>query len=296
MKEKFLLIPLLAAGWLSACALMRTPEVITAGTVVEHFSYESDGLKIAAWSVRPAGEGRYPLIALNHGYAVWPLTQIFFDPENSPFLVRAADLARQGYVVFFSHYRGFGDSQGKQTFGPGEVRDILAGLELMKSKPYVDPKRIALVGGSEGAMCSLLAAAGRDDIAAVVEFAGPVDLAQLYHDTPWIMRRAGGLAKKIGGTPQSNPEAYRERSPILAADRIKCPVLIIHGGADSLVSVSHAHSLHEALTQAGVPCQIKIIPGANHGLFAAFSPDGPAAEAWAEAYNFLDQILIKLGS
>ena len=90
-----------------------------------------------------------------------------------------------------------------------------------------------------------------------------------------------------GKTIDEAPELYKERSPRYLADRIRVPVLILHGDADPIVDVKESLWLVEALQAAGnTQFEYAILEGANHGW---------PAELWQKGYEqaraFLDKHL-----
>ncbi|HUV07762.1 MAG TPA: alpha/beta fold hydrolase [Spirochaetia bacterium] len=271
-------------------------QVDTSGCVVEEVSYESDGNRIAAWVIRPDREGSFPLVVLNHGYAVGFVAKRVFDREASPFLAHGCRLARKGYVVLFSHYRGFGDSEGRQTFGPGEVRDVLAGIDLLKSFPYVNAARIGVVGESEGGMISLFVASRRADIRCVAAVSAPVELGRLFESLPSWKRKVAsipGLYRTIGGTYDEAPGEYRKRSALYAVVRITCPVLIIHGEKDTIVPFEQARLLQQELRRHDKSHESLFIPGAGHSLLTG-SRENPISDlVWRRVEEFLDSHLLR---
>ena len=68
------------------------------------------------------------------------------------------------------------------------------------------------------------------------------------------------------GTPWTHREVYEAASPLLLADRIRTPTLLVHGEADSRVPVSQAHELFTALLRHGVPAELVVFPGGGHGF------------------------------
>ena len=111
---------------------------------------------------------------------------IAFPGRNGP-QKHARILARHGYGVLLFDRRGEGESEGdRNMFGWGGDKDILAAIAFLKTRPDVDPARIAGMGLSVGAELMLETAAGRGELAAVVsEGAG----------TRWPGRGAGGVPR-----------------------------------------------------------------------------------------------------
>lgn len=197
----------------------------------------------------------------------------------------AAVLSRVGGVVSFD-FRGHGRSGGLSTVGDREVLDLAAAVAWARELGY---RRVATVGFSMGAAVAIRHAAGaggtghrgdgrsgdgREAVAAVVAISGPS--RWYYRDTVamrrvhWLIeRRLGRLTgrmlrrTRIASTGwQPVPEA-----PDVAAARITpTPFLVVHGDADALFPVEHAHALYAA---AGEPKQLWIEPGFGHAENAA---------------------------
>lgn len=78
-------------------------------------------------------------------------------------------LHEAGLVVLVLDLRGCGNSaSGGQTFGLNESKDVLAAVQMLRRRSYIDPDRIAIIGSGTGANAALLAAQGDPQIAALV--------------------------------------------------------------------------------------------------------------------------------
>ena len=110
-------------------------------------SYLSDGLKIYGLLTIPKGPKPatgWPVIIFNHGYIP---PNIYKTTERYVAYVDA--IARSGYIVFKSDYRGHDQSQGvaQGAYGhPDYVVDVLNGLASVKRLPDADPNRIGMWG------------------------------------------------------------------------------------------------------------------------------------------------------
>lgn len=225
--------------------------------------YASDGLKITGLLSKPAGDGPFPLIIVNHGG---------FEPAQH--LGGLLDLfSKLGYVAVASDYRGIGHSEGHREVARGEVSDVLNAITYAQNQPYVDRKRVVMWGFSHGGTIALLAAARAPGIQAVVVVEGPVDLAASYrHWAKMSAASSASLAPKdiqrlVGSTPEENPDEWKARSPLFCADKIKCPVYLIYGANDAVVPVAEGVRMADALRAAGNPHVTMVIdPGAKHGL------------------------------
>ncbi|EST07536.1 GPI-GlcNAc transferase complex, PIG-H component, conserved domain protein [Kalmanozyma brasiliensis GHG001] len=74
----------------------------------------------------------------------------------------------------------------------------------------------------------------------------------------------------IGGTPESHPQLYHDRSPLYAASRIKAPVLLLQGSEDRVVPQSQADEFVRELKKGGgkegVDWRYKVYEGEGHGF------------------------------
>jgi pimeloyl-ACP methyl ester carboxylesterase len=100
-----------------------------------------------------------PAVVLVHG----------FGQRRQQMMPLIKPLHEAGYVVLAINLRGGDDAEtAGQTFGLLEASDVKAAVDLLAHRPFVDPKRIAVIGIGTGATASLLAADGNPQIAAVI--------------------------------------------------------------------------------------------------------------------------------
>lgn len=101
----------------------------------------------------------------------FPAVVLVHDQGNSgeQMLPLVRPLHEAGLVVLVLDLRGCGNSQAKgQTFGLNESKDVLAAVQMLRRRSYVDPRRIAIIGTGTGATAALLAAEEDPEIAALV--------------------------------------------------------------------------------------------------------------------------------
>ncbi len=144
-------------------------------------------------------------------------------------------LAEQGFAVYVLHYfdrTGTTEADRETIFRqfPIWMKTLWDAVSLVARQPQVDPERIGLLGFSLGAYLSLSNAAIDSRIRAVVEF-------------------FGGLPKEM--------KLFMRRL---------CPVLILHGEADSTIPVEEAYHLQQVLEKKRIPYEMQIYPGAGHGF------------------------------
>jgi len=145
----------------------------------EEVVFPSGGRQLHGFLWKPEGNGPFPAIVWNHGSEKLPGSQ----PALANFYTA------HSYVFFVPHRRGQGRSSGDYiqdqiAYAPpgeralrmvelqeAEVDDVVAGLNYLKSQPFVDPARIAISGCSYGGIQTLLAGERDLGVKALVPFA-----------------------------------------------------------------------------------------------------------------------------
>lgn len=124
---------------------------------------------------------------------------------HKPFLVLADHLTRNGIAVLRVDDRGVGGSSGKTSDATSDdfAGDVLAGIDYLKTRKEIDPKRIGLVGHSEGGLIAPIAANRSSDVAFIVLMAGP----GLPGDE--ILYLQGAAIAKAAGAPDAAIAANR---------------------------------------------------------------------------------------
>jgi dienelactone hydrolase len=219
--------------------------------------YTSDGLRITGYLAEPKAEGQHPAVIYNRGGHTeggW-VTPV----DIAPF-------AEAGYVVVASQYRGCCGGEGRDEFGGADVNDVIALINTLKSRPNVDPNRIAMFGSSRGAMMTYIALrrqteARTSDIKVAATTSGLSDLFMWAQQRPDL--DVGFYLTTVGASTTSDPAAFRARSATYWASSIRVPILIMHGDADYEVSVQQSIRLARAI---GRRAQLIIYPGDDHGL------------------------------
>jgi pimeloyl-ACP methyl ester carboxylesterase len=141
----------------------------------EQVSYrnEAANVQLAGTLTRPRSSGRVPAVLLITGSGQQDRDETLFD--HKPFHVWADHLTRQGIAVLRVDDRGVGgSSRGPQAVTSSDFADdVRAGVAFLQKRSDIDPKRIGLIGHSEGAMLAAMVAATSPDIAFIVMLAGP---------------------------------------------------------------------------------------------------------------------------
>lgn len=137
---------------------------------------------------------------------------------------------------------------------PQWLDTVAAALHWVAGRPAVDPNRIALVGISLGSFLALSFAAR--NVAGARNPAAARDSMSQSAAGPAAVRCVVDLS---GGLPEPYASAATSQFP---------PTLILHGEADTVVSVSYARDLDRLLTQLRVPHETRILPGEGHWFTA----------------------------
>jgi acylaminoacyl-peptidase len=254
---------------------------------VEEVMYDSfDGRPIQGWIIKPPGfdpAKRYPLILDIHG-GPHAMYGVEFNHQMQMF-------AGRGFVVLYTNPRGstgYGEEFGDiiHTKYPGDdFKDLMAGVDMMLAKGYVDAKRLAVTGGSGGGLLTAWIIGHTDRFAVAVS---------QYPVTNWITQVGtadGGYhhaASWMGGMPWDNPKQYLDHSPIFFAKNFKTPTMVITGESDLRTPMAQSEELYFALKARKVDAVLVRIPDEPHGIRGAH-PSHRAAKVehilgWIEKY------------
>lgn len=227
-----------------------------------------DGLKIPAYITLPPGKDpkNLPAVVLPHG-GPDARDEIAFDWW-------AQFLANRGYVVLQPNYRGssgYGDkftSEGLHQWGLKIQDDITDGVKKMIADGIADPKRICIVGASYGGYAALAGATFTPDLyACAASMAGISDLRQLLRrERKQYGPESGAVSfwqSRIGDF-SDDAEQLVATSPAFHADRVKCPILLLHGEDDTTVRIEQSRIMEDALRKAGKPVQFVTLHGDDH--------------------------------
>jgi len=164
----------------------------------EEVSYKNPAanIELAATITLPEGRGPFPAVLLMAGSGPHDRDETIMG--HKPFLVLADYLTRKGIVVLRADKRGVGKSGGdySKAVMTDFASDADAGVAYLKTRAEVDPKKIGLLGHSEGAVEAPMSAAHNPDVAFVVMMAGPgVPGDQLLPEQMRRIEEASGKSK-----------------------------------------------------------------------------------------------------
>ncbi|MBM4068116.1 MAG: S9 family peptidase [Planctomycetes bacterium] len=222
--------------------------------------FEENGILIYPPGFNAKDKKKYPLVLLIHGGPMAASTEAFS--------LWGQLIAARGYFVFQPNYRG-SDNMGykyqKAVFndaGAGPGRDVMAGLEEVKKRGFVDDARIAVSGWSYGGYMTTWLIGNYPNVwktaiagAAVTDWFDSYNLSDLRVYEDYV----------FGGSPWRDKEkAFREQSPITYAKKIKTPTLIVATTGDARVPITQSYRLYHALRDNGVPVRFVAYPVSGH--------------------------------
>ncbi|MCJ7557914.1 MAG: S9 family peptidase [Gammaproteobacteria bacterium] len=226
-----------------------------------------DGMVIRGYLTLPPGkEARdLPLVVNPHGGPHGPRDWWGYNPETQ-------FLASHGIAVLQVNFRGSGgygrdfEKAGYRNWGSKIQYDIIDGTRNLVEQGIVNKDRICIYGGSFGGYSALQSSILAPDLfACAVGFAGVYDLKMMY-ELGDIPERESGITflEKVIGQDDENMTAF---SPVHNVDKLKAPVLLIHGEEDPRAPIEQAEELRDALEKKGHPYEWVVIKDEGHGFY-----------------------------
>jgi len=260
------------------------PEDLVEAEVVRYKSF--DGLDIPAIYYKPHNiqpGDKLPAVVTVHG---GPGGQ-----ARIGYRARIQYLVNHGYVVIDVNNRG-SSGYGKTFFkmddkkhGTVDLDDCVWAKKYLISTGYVDPDKIAIVGGSYGGYMVLAALTFRPE-----EFAAGVDIfgisnwiRTLESIPPWWEAFKDALYTEMGN-PETDKEMLHEKSPLFHADQIVRPLMVLQGANDPRVLKVESDDIVEAVKKRGIPVEYIVFEDEGHG----FRNKSNEIEAYSAILKFLD--------
>jgi len=246
-------------------------------------SYLSEGLKIYALMTIPNGEKPstgWPVVIFNHGFIP---PDVYVTTER--YIAYVDLIARSGYIVFRSDYRGHGNSEGNAAGAystPDYTVDVLNAVASMKRHADADPNRIGMWGHSMGGYITLRSMVITGDIKAGVIWAGVVgsypDLLTRWRrgtgsSVPSTPRPGSWRNTLVGtyGSPEENPEFWNSISANSYLIDLSGPIQLHHGTADADVPLEFSELLFYQMLEAEQYVELYKYDGDNHNISNYFS-------------------------
>lgn len=200
----------------------------------------------------------------------FPLPGLTTDNINIPWFVS------RGYLVFTPdiHYT-VASKPGGMTIREAAYNAVASAAEHLALRPYVDKNRMAIQGHSFGGQETVGIITQTDMFAAAAEVAGTVDQISAYLTLVTTDNREDAIEKshkqdlpqtRMGVTPWEQPDLFRRNSPVLHADKITTPLMIVHNKKDGAVNFRQGVEMYMAMRRLGKPCWLLQYDNSGHVL------------------------------
>jgi dipeptidyl aminopeptidase/acylaminoacyl peptidase len=229
-----------------------------------------DGRRIQGWILKPPGfdpSKKYPFVLQIHGgpHAAY----------GNTFTHEFHWMAAKGYVVLYTNPRG--SSNYGQEFGnsiqfayPGDdFKDLMAGVDEVLKKGYVDEARLAVTGGSGGGLLTNWVVTQTSRFKAAVSQRDISDWSNFWYTADFTLFRPTWFRKP----PFEDSTEFARRSPITYVGKIQTPLMFILGDEDWRTPPSAGgEELFRALKYLRKPTVMVRFPGENHELSRSGRP------------------------
>lgn len=231
--------------------------------------YVSNGLKISGIMKIPLGDGPFPLLLTNHGYIA---PSVYTRGRG---LKREEDwLARQGFAVFHSDYRGHADGDEspdteRRIYDAGleYSMDVMNAIHAIRAAkiPNVDASRVGMVGHSMGGGVSLNIAVAHPEMVDAFVLYAPVSADAWKNFDRWRREREeDDRTKEVMGERDENPDLWDALSSRTYLQNIIAPVLIFQGTNDKDVPHEWSTELNDDLKAMGKNVEYVVYDGEGH--------------------------------
>lgn len=206
----------------------------------------------------------------------------------------------RGYAVLLASMRmpPWGSTQGNPMHEMHQ--QLVRAAEHVVAKGYADPERWAILGHSYGGYGTNAVITQTDRFKAAIAMASAANLTSSYGTGFGDLRSDVVLGKvhsrsavwaetgqgRMGGAPWEVPERFVHNSPIFFADKIKTPLLLLHGTRD-FVDITEAEQMFHALHRQGKDAKIVYYWGEGHGIESAAN----IRDMWRRIFEWLDLYL-----
>lgn len=221
--------------------------------------------------------------------------------DYRPFRQLAEHLASRGIAVLRVDDRGVGDSTGLETLEKATTfdfaDDVRAQVAYLRTRAEIDPKRIAIVGHSEGGVIAPMVAASDPQLAGIVLMAGTgvrgeevllyqmnraIELNAAMPEEEKAKKRAehkqmlrtmmeGGDTSKLPPILRFQwTKTFAGYDPLETIRKVRQPIFIVHGELDRQVTAEQAGLLAKAAREGGnKDVMVRVFPGLNHMFLPA---------------------------
>ncbi len=256
----------------------------------QSLTWNNEGFRVQGWLIYPKNydpHKKYPLILWVHGgpsnqlLPHWPLPLTSYNPPIA--------FSTLGDFVFMPNPRGsFGEGEAftaanRKDFGYGDLRDLLAGVDVVTKQMPIDPNRIGITGWSYGGFMTMFAVTQTHRFRAAVAGAGISDWKSYYGENSidqWMI-------PFFGASVYDNPAVYAKSSAINFIKNAQTPMLIVVGDRDGECPAPQSFEMWHALQTMHVPVELVVYPNEGHG----FSKPSDERDVLERAVSWFDKYM-----
>lgn len=230
---------------------------------LERIQFNSkDGTPVEGFVILPPDfdpSKKYPLILRIHG---GPVSQY-----QEGFSFEWQILAANGYVVVSVNPRGssgYGEAFCKAIWadwGNKDFEDVMAGVDYVISKGFVDPEKMGVGGWSYGGILTDYVITKTTRFKAAIAGASEANHFAGYGTDHYQFEWEKEL-----GLPWENFELYHKMSAFFSVGKVKTPTLFVCGQSDWNVPLINSEQMYQAVRRLGIDTMLIIYPGQSHGI------------------------------
>lgn len=226
-----------------------------------------DGLTLHGYLTLPEGKQKdLPLILNVHGGPYGPYDSWGFNSEAQFF-------AHHGYAMLQINFRGsggYGDDfqrAGRLQWGKAMQDDLTDAVKWAIEQGIADPKRICIYGGSYGGYAAVWGVIKDPELyQCAVGYVGVYDMPIFFKNDGSDASRNPNIDQYLRSHVGEGDEYLKSISPVHNVEKIKVPLLLVHGSKDVRVPIVHANNLKRALDNSGKQYQW-LVKDDGHGFY-----------------------------
>lgn len=248
----------------------------------------SDGLKLISYLTLPkdmdeGGKPKkpLPLVVVPHGGPFKARDYYEYNKYHQWF-------ANRGYAVLSVNFRlsfGFGKdfvNAGNGQWGKKAHQDVLDAVNWCVKEKIAEKEKVAIFGGSYGGYEALAGLTfSPEAFVCAVSICGPSNLKTVLDKVPFYWEfpvsqlsdkmlyfTKNAFIKSMGGNPDKEDEIpyLQGCSPLNHVEKIKRPLLLVHGANDPIVAASESNQIFEKMKEKKLPVIYLSFPDEGHGI------------------------------